>query len=249
MSGFEYFLKGFKLLGRPGIRPFVILPIAINLLIFAVLTWVLVDQTSALTAWLEQSLGDWMSWLIWLVWLVVGILWLVIYGFSFSLISYTLAAPFYGLLAEKVQAQLSGEGLGEPVTAAAMAAMVKRTLVREGQKLLYILPRVILLAVISIPLYFIPVLGIAVPVIWFVWGAWSLALENIDYAADNNQMPFPAMKKAMARRRMLSLSFGSAAVIASSIPLFNLIAVPAAVAGGTSLWLDHWHTNDNSSLK
>jgi CysZ protein len=242
MSGFHYFFRGLKLLGAPDIRPFVVLPILINVAIFIGLSWLVVDQVGTFTAWLTATLGDWLAWLLWLVWLVVAVLWLVIYGYSFSMISNTLAAPFYGLLAERVQARVSGQVVDQPLTVKSFLAMLRRTLVREVQKLLYVMPRLLGLVLVSIPLYFIPVVGLLVPVLWFAWGAWSLALENIDYAADNNLMDFGEMKTQLRRRRVQSLSFGSAVVIASSIPLFNLIAIPAAVAGGTALWVEHWQS-------
>lgn len=238
MTGHTYFFKGLKLLAQPGIRPFVILPVLVNILLFVLLTWLLVDQLGAISSWMEGKLTGWLEWLLWLFWLVIAALWLIIYGYSFSMISNTVAAPFYGMLAEKVQARLTGESLDMPMTFAAITALTRRTMVREVQKLLYVLPRLLALGILSLPLYFVPVIGLAVPVLWFLWGSWSLALQNIDYAADNNQTAFPAMRKRMAQKRLLSLSFGGAAVVASAIPLFNLIAVPAAVAGGTALWLE-----------
>lgn len=237
VSGFNYFIFGLKMLNKPRIRLFVIVPVLINLVLFSLLSWLLIDQIGVAASWLDAHLVEWLDWLLWLLWLIIGALWLVIYGYSFSMISNSIAAPFYGLLAEQVQAQLTGKGLETPVTLKSFIAMVKRTLVREGQKLLYLLPRLLVLIVVSIPLYFIPVAGVAVPVIWFIWSAWSLALENIDYAADNNLVSFATMRDTMKTNRTLYLSFGSAAALAASIPIFNLLAVPAAVAGGTALWL------------
>lgn len=237
MTGVNYFFQGLKLLAQPGIRPFVILPVVVNILLFVVLTWLLVDQLSLITGWLATTLTGWLEWLLWLFWLVIAVLWLTIYGYSFSMLSNTIAAPFYGLLAEKVQARLTGEVLDTPMTVPAIVALTKRTMAREARKLLYVLPRLLALGLISLPLYFVPVIGLAVPVLWFLWGSWSLALQNLDYAADNNLTTFPALRKRMGQKRLLSLSFGAAAVVASAIPLFNLIAIPAAVAGGTALWL------------
>ena len=245
MSGFRYFIRGLSLILEPGIRGFVAIPLLINLLVFAGVSWFLWQLTGDMTAWAVETLGEWVKSIIWLLYLVLGILWLIIYGYSFSMISNTIAAPFYGLLAERVQARVSGDLQGEALTFAAFMVMVRRAFVREWQKLLYLLPRLLLLLVVSLPLYFIPVIGMLVPVMWFVWGAWSLALENIDYVADNNQVTFPAMKQSMKVRRVFCLSFGSAAVIAASIPLFNLLAVPAAVAGGTAMWLEQWPQQDS----
>lgn len=240
MLGIKYFFKGARLLAEPGIRLFVILPLLVNLLLFGALTYGLVSQFGAFTNWLVTWLGSWFEWLLWLIWAIAGLLWLILYGYCFATISSLLAAPFYGLLAERVQLHLSGQIDSPPLTASYLLALLKRTLARELQKLVYLIPRLLVLVVISIPLYFVPGIGLLVPVIWFAWGAWSLALQNLDYSADNNRTGFSAMRTAMASERLLCLSFGSAVVVASSIPVLNLLALPAAVCGGTALWVDRW---------
>lgn len=238
MGGAGYFLKGFKLLWQPGIRAFVVIPLLINILLFAVLTTLLVSQFDALFTWLATQLGSWLQWILWLLWVIVGVLWLLIYGYSFAIISNLIAAPFYGLLAEQVELHLRGEVQSEALTFSSLLALTARTLVREGQKLLYFLPRLLLVVLVSLILSFIPGFGLLVPGLYFLWGAWSLALQNTDFAADNNKLSFADLRRRCAQRRGLSMSFGAVAVLASSIPLFNLLAVPAAVAGATALWVE-----------
>lgn len=238
MGGAGYFLKGLKLLWQPGIPAFVVIPLLINILLFAVLTTVLVSQFDALFTWLAAQLPSWLQWLLWLLWVIVGAVWLLIYGYSFAIISNLIAAPFYGLLAEQVELHLRGQVQSEALTFSSLLALTGRTLVREVQKLLYFLPRLLLVVLVSLILYFIPGIGLLVPGLYFLWGAWSLALQNTDFAADNNKLSFPDLRRRCAQRRGLSLSFGAVAVLASSVPLFNLLAVPAAVAGATALWVD-----------
>ncbi|KJS05387.1 MAG: hypothetical protein VR73_12345 [Gammaproteobacteria bacterium BRH_c0] len=238
MGGAGYFVKGFRLLWQPRIRPFVVIPLLVNILLFAVLTTVLINQFDALLTWLTAQLGDWLEWILWLLWLIVGALWLLVYGFSFAMISNLIAAPFYGLLAEQVELHLRGQGQSEALTLRSLLALTGRTLVREVQKLLYFLPRLLLVVLLSLILYFIPGIGLLVPGLYFLWGAWSLALQNSDFAADNNQLSFAHLRRRCARQRGLSLSFGAVAMLASSTPLLNLLAVPAAVAGATALWVE-----------
>lgn len=238
MGGAGYFVKGLKLLWQPGIRAFVVIPLLINILLFAVLTTVLVNQFDALFTWLAAQLPGWLQWLLWLLWVIVAAVWLLIYGYTFAIISNLIAAPFYGLLAEKVELHLRCQVQSEAMTLSSLMALTARTLVREVQKLLYFLPRLLLVVLVSLILYFIPGIGLLVPGLYFLWGAWSLALQNTDFAADNNKLSFADLRRRCARRRGLSLSFGAVAVLASSIPLFNLLAVPAAVAGATALWVE-----------
>lgn len=241
-TGAGYFWQGMKLLRQPGIRAFVIIPVLINLLLFAALTALLTIQFDALLNWLTAQLGSWLEWLRWLLWLVAGIFWLVFYGYGFTLISTLIASPFYGLLAERVELHLTGRPASEPLTLKGLLALAQRTLVREVRKLLYFLPRFLSVLLLSLILSFIPGLGLLAPVLYFVWGAWSLALQHADYAADNNGVTFAALRDSCARRRGASLSFGALAMLSASVPLLNLLAVPAAVAGATALWVERLDT-------
>ncbi|MFA5494308.1 MAG: sulfate transporter CysZ [Porticoccaceae bacterium] len=237
-TGAGYFWQGVKLLRQPGIRAFVIVPVLINLLLFAALTAVLVAQFDTLLNWLVAQLGGWLEWLRWLLWLIAGIFWLVFYGYGFTLISTLIAAPFYGLLAERVELHLTGKAASEPLTLTGLLVLAHRTLVREVRKLLYFLPRFLGVVLLSLILSFVPGLGLLAPVLYFLWGAWSLALQHADYAADNNGVTFAALRDRCARRRGTSLSFGALAMLSASVPLLNLLAVPAAVAGATALWVE-----------
>lgn len=249
MQGINYFLRGLSMLNEQGIRKYVVMPVLFNLVLFGFLTWALIDQLSLLNAWLESVLVDWLEWLLWLLWLLAAILWLVIYGYCFSIISNSIAAPFYGLLAEKVQAKATGQTLDAPLTWSALTLMIRRTLLREAQKLLYLLPRLLGIIVITLPLYFIPIVGVLTPFIWFAWSAWSLALENVDYAADNNNVGFSEMRMQMSKDNTTHLAFGGATALACAVPLFNLLAVPAAVAGGTLLWLERHPQSGNAAVR
>ena len=249
MRGIGYFFRGLRLLNQPGIRPFVIMPVLVNILIFVLLTGFLVTQFDALLNWLVASLGDWFEWLLWLMWLLFAALWLVVYGYSFTLISHILASPFYGLLAERVEKHLTGQLDSTPMTWKSMVAIARRSVVRELQKLVYFMPRLLALVIVTLILILIPGISALVPAIYFLWGAWSLSLENLDFAADNRGVSFADLRKTCARQRRLTLSFGAVAVAGSSIPLLNLLAVPAAVAGGTALWLEHLEANKPDSVQ
>lgn len=239
MGGTRYFLQGIKLLNTPGIRPFVIIPVLINLLLFAGLTTLLYQRFDAAMDWLVGFAGDWISWLLWLIWLIAGLIWLLLYGYFFAILSHLIASPFYGLLAERVELHLTGRSHEQPFTFAGLLVIARRSIVREFHKLAYLLPRFIGVAILCLLLSFIPVVGLLAPVLYFLWGAWSLALENTDFAADNNGIPFPALRDRCRRRRVNVLGFGAVAMVTASLPLINLFAIPAAVAGGTALWLAH----------
>lgn len=240
MNGTAYLFKGMQMLSQPGIRGFVIIPLLLNMALFAALTGFLYLQFSELLAWLMNFVPDWLDFLVWILWLLFILLLLVVYGYSFAIFGNLIASPFYGLLAERVQAQVTGNIDDRPLTLELLWQITRRSLLRELQKLFYFLPRLVAVLLLALILTFIPVLDLLVPVLFFVWGSWSLAIEFLDYPADNNLVPFPRSRDRLRAQRLRSLSFGGGTLFLSTLPVINLLALPAAVAGATLMWLDYF---------
>jgi CysZ protein len=112
-------------------------------------------------------------------------------------------------------------------------AMVPRTLGREMRKLSYFLPRAIALLILS----FIPVLNILAAPLWLVFGVWMMAVQYIDYPADNNKMSWDDMLAWLREKRWQSMSFGGITYLALLVPGLNIVMMPAAVAGATLFWV------------
>ena len=102
-------------------------------------------------------------------------------------------------------------------------------------KFLYYLPRLIGLIVIS----FIPGLNAIAPFLWVAFGAWMMAVQYTDYAADNNEVSFSDLRSRLNNRKFQSLLFGFPAYFLLAIPLINLVLIPVGVAGGTKFWIEH----------
>src|SRR5690606_27162838 len=126
-------IEGIHLLWRRELRPYILVPLAVNLLLFAVLTIALFHYFGALLEWLQNFLPTWLEWLAWLAWVVLGAMVLLVYGYSFNLITTIIAAPFYGLLAEKVEVLVTGKGPPPE----SLLRMVPRVTWRELVKLTY----------------------------------------------------------------------------------------------------------------
>jgi len=109
------------------------------------------------------------------------------------------------------------------------------------------LPRIIGVLLLTLTLSFIPVLNLLGPTIAFCWGAWSLALQYLDYPADNHQVSFSQLQEELRRRRLVSLSFGGSVLIASTVPILNLFTMPASVIGATSFWLERMGSTQDRS--
>ena len=229
VTGAGYFFKGLSLLNKPGVRRFVIMPLLINILIFAGLIWLSADRFGGFIDWMTPSLPDWLLWLTWLLWLVFGLMAFIVLFFGFSILANLVGAPFNSYLAGAVERYLTGQAL--PETGKSLWQDVVDALLGELKKILYYLLWAIPLVIIN----FIPGINLLAPVLWAVFGAWMLSLEYTDYPLGNYGLTFPAIRRKISEHRMLSLGFGGAVMLATLIPLFNFLVMPVAVAGATAL--------------
>ena len=227
--GFRYGLAGLSWLGRPGVRGFVVLPRVVNAVIFSAgIAWlvgVVAEAQAAVTGWLP----DWLDWLSWLLWPLALAALLVLIWTGFTMLANLVGSPFNGLLAARVAArQVPGwratEGAGWRDLATAPLA--------ELRKLGYFA----LLAVVPLVASFVPVLNLAAPLLWAVYGAWVLSVEYCEYPLSNAGAGFAETRSVLRARRGLALGFGAAVTILTVIPGLNLVAMPAAVIGATLLW-------------
>ncbi|WP_295393041.1 sulfate transporter CysZ [uncultured Thiodictyon sp.] len=230
VSGAGYLLQGIRLIARPGLRRFVILPLLINILVFAAGIWAGVSWFKGFVTSMHAWIPGWLQWLDWLLWPLFALLLLVLVVYGFSLVANLIASPFNGLLAEKVELLLTGRSLEQGGGMAQLLRELLPTLVDEGKKVLYALA----LAIPFLFLLFVPVVG---PVLWFLYTAWVLALQYLDYPMGNSGLKFREMRRRLQERRGLSLGFGAATAGLSLIPVVNFIVMPSAVAGATALWV------------
>lgn len=237
-SGPSYLLQGLRLLQHPQIRWFVLGPILINFVLFIFLTWFAIEQFSLPLSWLMGKIPAWLDFIAWLFWVLFGGLLLLVYGYSFAVLGNILASPFYGPLSERAEAVITGQDDKPAMTTKEIIILSGRAIAREIMKLGYFLPRIVGVLMLTLMLSFIPVLNLLAPAITFLWGAWSLALQYIDYPADNNEIKFNVLKQILRQHRMQSLSFGGSVLIATTIPILNLFTMPASVIGATAFWLE-----------
>lgn len=224
------------MLTRPELRKYILIPLAINCVLFFSLTTFFFTYLGDLLTW-DLNLPAWLEFLEktlkWLAWIVIVVVAVIAYAYSFNMITNIIAAPFYGMLAQKTEQLLTGIAPpDEP-----LSKMIPRTVGRELQKLLYFIGRGILVFLLIILLSTIFVLGILAPFVGGLWGAWSMAIQYVDYPADNHQTQFRRLRKKLRKRIYSSIGFGGAVMAASMVPIINIIAMPAAVIGGTAFWV------------
>ncbi|MNQ33904.1 putative sulfate transport protein CysZ [compost metagenome] len=233
LSGPGYLAAGLKLILRPGLRLFVLLPLTINLLLFIALIVLAVGEFEGWVASLMPGLPQWLSFLEYLLWPLFVVLVLLILFFSFTLLANLIAAPFNGFLAEKVEAVVRGQDTSPPFSWGELLAMIPRTLARELRKLTYFLPRALGLLVLSL----IPGLNLIAAPLWLLFGVWMMAVQYIDYPADNHKLGWDEMLAWLRAKRWQSMGFGAVTYAALLVPGLNILLMPAAVAGATVFWV------------
>ena len=231
ISGFNYMLHGFSLIKKSRLRRFVVIPLTINILLFAGLVWFAFSWIEKSSAFFMSKLPSWLDWLSYLIWPLFIALSLLIIFYGFSIIANLIAAPFNGLLAEAVENHLRDE----PMTSSWQQVLrdVLPAIWSEIRKLLYFLLRAIPLGL----LFLIPVINIAAPFLWGAFSVWMLAIQYADYPMANHQLFFKEQRRRLAGRRMLALGFGSGVLLFTLIPILNFAVMPAAVAGATAMWV------------
>ncbi|SJM89004.1 sulfate transporter CysZ [Crenothrix polyspora] len=214
------FLQGIKLLGSAPLRRFVIMPVLINIVLYSIafaLGYFFLGQ------WIDHFIPNWLQWLRWLLWPLFFSCFFGVLFFSFMLLANVLAAPFYGRLSAKTLAILTGQ------TSTIIEPPVAKVLWAELKRGLYFAIKAIPLLIIS----FIPGVNVIAPILWLVFGAWSMALEYTAYPMENAGLLFSQQKKILRSVRLGASSFGGIAALALTIPVLNFIVAPAAVVGAT----------------
>lgn len=238
IGGPEALTRGASLLMQPGLRIFILAPLLINFILFLIVTTILIQQFSESLSWLMDWLPGWLEFLAGILWSLFAFVILLVYGYCFSLITNIIAAPFNGLLAEKIQQRLTGaapeyEALGQ---------MILRTLGRELLKLGYFISRSLLIGLGLLLAIWVPGLNLVMIAIGVIWGAWCMAIQYVDYPADNNRISFKALRSQLRQQPYNSLGFGGLVMLGNMVPFLNIFVMPVAVAGATVLWVEQ-HRN------
>ncbi|MGC8073589.1 sulfate transporter CysZ, partial [Salmonella enterica] len=101
-------------------------------------------------------------------------------------------------------------------------AMIPRTMGREMRKLAYFLPRALVLLVLS----FVPGVNLIATPLWILFGIWMMAVQYIDYPADNHKLGWNEMLAWLRSKRWACMGFGGMTYLALLIPLVNLVMMP-----------------------
>ena len=235
-GGPSLILEGFRLLWRPDIRWLVVVPLLINIVLFVSATGFAAQWLQSWITTITTSIPEWLQWLGWVIWLLFAVLALAIYSFIFTILANLIGSPFYGVIAQRIIATGTN---GKQRNDAANQHFLKaawQSVFREVQLIGYFLPRTVGVGIVSLILSFIPVVNLLAPIIAASWAAWCLCLQYLDYAADSDGVKFIDLRKKVSANRLNSIGFGFSAMLASAMPLVNLVMLPASVVAGSLLW-------------
>ncbi|EPF9729832.1 sulfate transporter CysZ [Vibrio fluvialis] len=235
-SGLGYFFYGFDIAVSPGVRRFVLMPLLTNILLVGGALYYLFSH---LDSWINDWMGqipDWLSWLSYILWPLLVITILATFSYFFSTLANFIAAPFNGLLAEKVEEKLTGKKVNDDGVLAVVKD-VPRIMAREWRKLVYVLPKAIGLFILLL----IPALGQTLgPILWFIFTAWMLAIQYCDYPFDNHKVTFNDMRNSLKQKQGKAYTFGMLVSVLTTIPVVNLFVMPVAVCGATAMWVNEF---------
>ncbi len=233
IQGASYLLRGFSLMWQPGVRAFVAIPLAINVVLFGLMALWAKSEFAALVRRYVPDLPDWLGWVESLLWVLFALTLAIVVLFGFSILANFIAAPFNGPLSAAAERKLTGRNPPEGGTLIEALKGVLPALIDQLRKLLYFA----LLAIPLLLLTLVPGVNLLTPFLWPLLGAWMLALEYNDYPMGNHGIDFRAQREQVRKERWRNLGFGAATLAATLIPLVNFLVMPAAVCGATAMWV------------
>ncbi len=199
------------------------------------------DVGAALWSLFPESWNDVTGWvggllsaLRWLIELIAGILMTLLGLVAVLLLSSVVAAPFNDALSEAVEHILTGQP-APPFSFSRMLADIVRTVRLEiGKALLYL----VVVGPMFLASFFIPGVGQLVSLVGFALTAVYMGIDYVDWPAARRDWSVRD-RVAFTRRQLPAVAgFGTGVWIILFIPLLNLLFMPAAVAGGTMLFVE-----------
>ena len=116
---------------EPGLRRFVLVPLAANIILFSLMGWLLFEF---ITDFYDAAMLTIPEWLQFLSWIITPLLWLIgglMTGYLSTFVVLMLTSPFHALLAEKAEEGITGEPVPALDGIAAALFEVPRALFRE----------------------------------------------------------------------------------------------------------------------
>lgn len=230
---------------NPRLIQYIAIPILVNIVVAIALYsgllyfgWQIVDGVQAdVTLWLDRVIADLPRWLGFLTYGAVGLIailrfllvvvLLIATGFLLTQFGVLLGAPWYGQLSEQLEKYRTGK-----------IELIELNIVSDlGRAILYELKKLVLIALVGIPLLianFFPGVGTLISSVGsFILTTFIVSLDFFDSYLERRRLGFRQKLGVVFRALPASGSFGLVCLGLISIPLVNLITIPICVASGT----------------
>jgi len=179
-------------------------------------------------AWYLQALY-------YLLLVVLGLLFAVIFFFFFARVASALAAPFNEVISQKTEELVTGSFVETPFSIVQLAGDSTRAIVHSFR----VLAIYVGLLIVALLLLLVPGIG---PLLFSAAGAllsaYMFAYEYLGYCMDRRRFSFREKQAFLRSHFHAVMGFGLGSVAAATIPIVNLLFIPAAVVGGTLLFLE-----------
>lgn len=230
-QGIGYFMRGLGLIGKPGIRMYVLIPLTINILLFAGAIYFGYSEFISIVNDYLPAEDGWFGWLRWIIIPIFFAVALIIVFFTFGMLANLIGSPFNSLLAAAVEKHLTGSLPESNSSWKAVLISIIPIMLAELKKMAYYL----LITIPFLILFIIPVINIIAPFLWLLMISWVMAVEYTDYPMSNRNLPFGELRRQLKQRRFMAFGFGGSVMFAMSIPVLNFFVMPTAVAGATAM--------------
>jgi CysZ protein len=227
-SGVSCLFRGLADLATcPGMWPWALLPLVLNLLVFSLVlvaaVWAAAHYASGLS---ESGWGVlWGS----LAGLAAFALVLLLSFFTFGLVAPVLAAPFNEMLSQQAERRLTGS-TGE---------LKDRPLATELLRAAWSATKLFLLEVaVVFPALLLLLIPFAGVVLFAIPAGLFIALAYLDYPLDRRKLGV-RQKLAFCRRHAAEvMGFGLTAYLVMMVPFLNVLMIPVAAVAGARLFVD-----------
>lgn len=166
---------------------------------------------------------------------VVTVFLLVMIVFLFTLVASAIAGPFNDLISEKTETLVTGVFQETPFSFGTLLKDSGRSILHSFK----ILGIYLGLLLLGLPVLLIPGAGgLLFSVLGALLSSYILAYEYLGYPMDRRRFSFSEKRRFLRSKFRSVLGFGLGNLAVASIPIVNVLFIPAAVAGGTLLFLD-----------
>ncbi|MCC6466571.1 MAG: EI24 domain-containing protein [Planctomycetes bacterium] len=230
VSGISAFLAGLKMcLPGGALFRFTALAAFVSALVLVALAWVAFAVVGVgLSSWLQEQ--GWASWLGWLGGVLAFVVALVVAYFLFTPVMTLLGPIFLDPLCERVHVLYTGRELGGPRTS-------RKFLQRQVSAALQALKWLLLSLLVELPLAVLTMItGVAVVISVPV----SALLQGVDLMDTPHSLREYTLSRKLAWAKAHKWpvgGLGAATALCLWVPVLNLFALPAGVAGATILML------------